>query len=69
MSYRGTKMGRLLQKILHPEIYYGFSSEHNPNSSEHSSKNLRKARNQRYYRKHLAEIRQKRKEYYDLMGK
>ncbi|GAH92240.1 unnamed protein product [marine sediment metagenome] len=30
---------------------------------------LRQARNQRYYMRHRAEVRKKRKEYYELTGK
>lgn len=57
-----SKMGKLLQKLFHPEIYYGFSPEH-------SQKNSRKARNHRYYVRHIDEFRKRRKEYYGLYGK
>jgi len=62
MSYRGIKMGKLLQKILHPEIFYGFSLEI-------TQKDMRKARNRRYYLRHKDEFRKRRKEYYDFYGK
>ena len=52
-------------------IYYFFfpSAKYIRQNTERYNKTIKRLQNQRYYAKHQSEIRRKRKEYYELMGK